>query len=433
MDTPLHRTWPEMTWPEIARLHVFDPEGDVILILERTLEDDLEVPAPASPLSLDIPDWPEPEPDLDPPEASQPVVVSDWPEAEPESLRYESQPETTGVSGGLTKPETSTSTYSVRQESKPNVEKVQMRVSSKHLILASPTFRTSLGSGTYPEGRTLQSEGHLVIPLPDDDPDVMIILMNIIHGHSSEVPRRLDLSMLSKIAIAVNHRRMHEAVGIWSETWIENLKRDEGLPSSYTPDAVLSWLFIFWVFREAEGFRNMSGILVRESDGSLENEVEAAYIGPHVPVSIIKNIQKDRIDLIESMIAVIHDLITKYSGRDILCKQGNAFSCDANLLGSLMKASAIIGIWPRPEDPYPGISAKMLASQIREMDVLDDCIRIGRGHYRSGSNHGIRALIEASIDSLEVRVPGLPLKSFLLKASGEGEKVRKANEASQIR
>jgi hypothetical protein len=80
---------------------------------------------------------------------------------------------------------------------------------------------------------------------------------------------------------------MHEAVGIWSDTWIENLKRDEGLPSSYTSDAVLSWLFILCVFRESDGFRNMSGILVRESDGSLENEVETDYIGPHIPASII--------------------------------------------------------------------------------------------------------------------------------------------------
>lgn len=284
MDAP----WPR-TWPEMAELHVFDPEGDVLLILERYQEDDLvesvnaekgesvpgdgsvsEEPGPpkAHPLSADVPDWPVPE---------------------PESVHCESQAETAGAElAGLAKPESSTYTFFASQETKPRVEKVQLRASSKHLILASPTFRTSLGSDTYPEGRTLQIEGNVVVLLLDEDPDAMIILLNIIHGLSSKVPRRVDLNMLSKLAVAVNHRHMHEAVGLWSDTWIENLKRDEGLPSSYTPEILLSWLFIFWVFRKDEDFRNMSQILERESDDSLENEVETVYVGPYIPASIIR-------------------------------------------------------------------------------------------------------------------------------------------------
>jgi hypothetical protein len=35
MDAP----WPR-TWPEMAELHVFDPEGDVLLILDCCLKDD---------------------------------------------------------------------------------------------------------------------------------------------------------------------------------------------------------------------------------------------------------------------------------------------------------------------------------------------------------------------------------------------------------
>jgi hypothetical protein len=110
----------------------------------------------------------------------------------------------------------------------------------------------------YPEGRTLQIEGNLVVPLPDKGPDAMIILLNIIYGLLSKVPRRVDLNMLSKLAVAVNHQYMYEAVGLWSDTWIENLKGDEGLPSSYKPEILLSWLFIFWVFRKDNDFRNIS-------------------------------------------------------------------------------------------------------------------------------------------------------------------------------
>jgi hypothetical protein len=93
--------------------------------------------------------------------------------------------------------------------------------------------------------------------------------------------------MLSRLAVVVNHRHMHEAIELWSDTWIENLKRDEGLPGSYTPEILLSWLFIFWVFRKDEDFRNMSQILERECDHTLESEVETVYIGPYIPASII--------------------------------------------------------------------------------------------------------------------------------------------------
>jgi hypothetical protein len=140
---------------------------------------------------------------------------------------------------------------------------------------------------------------------------------------------------------------------------------------------------------------------------------------------VLGNIQENRIDAIESMIAVIHDLITKYSGPNILCENGNEFSCDANLLGSLLKASAIIGIWPRPEDPYPGINSKTLADQIRGMRVLDNCERSGRGYYSSGGRHGIKDSIEASMRSLEDRMLGLHLMSFLPKTGKRSKKDKK--------
>jgi len=134
-------------------------------------------------------------------------------------------------------------------------------------------------------------------------------------------------------------------------------------------------------------------------------------------------IQKKRIDAIESMIAFIHNLITKYSGPDILCKNGSGFSCDARLLGSLLKSSAIIGILPRPEDPYPGIKSKTLADQIRGMQVLDGCNTSSRGGvWDSSPSHGIKDSIEASMRSLGDHIPGLQLVSFLPQTGKRSKK-----------
>jgi hypothetical protein len=212
MDAP----WPR-TWPEMAELHVFDPEGDVLLILDRCLKEDALVESVDEGKRESVPEggfvsekrgpWME---DEAPPLQAD---VPDWPEPEPESVLCEPQAEIPEAEvDGMTKLESSASAFLASQEAKPMVEKVQMRASSKHLILASPTFRTSLSSGTYSEGRILQIEGNLAVLLPDEDPDVMIILLNIIHGLSSKVPRRVDLNILSRLAVAVNHQHMHEAV-----------------------------------------------------------------------------------------------------------------------------------------------------------------------------------------------------------------------------
>jgi hypothetical protein len=167
---------------------------------------------------------------------------------------------------------------------KPKIQEVQMRVSSKHLILVSATFRACLGSDEFSEGRTLQTKGNVVILLSneDEDPDAMVILLHIIHGLTRKVPRQVSLKMLSRLAFVVNHRQIHEAVELFSDSWIKNLKRDP-LPCSYIPE-VLSWLFIFWVFQKEDDFRNMSQILERESDHSLEDKADAV---PLVPASII--------------------------------------------------------------------------------------------------------------------------------------------------
>jgi hypothetical protein len=126
-------------------------------------------------------------------------------------------------------------------------------------------------------------------------------------------------------------------------------------------------------------------------------------------------IQDIRIDGIESLIKVIHDLITKYSGAKKICHRDNGFACDAILLGSLLKRSAKMGIWPHPKYPYPGLTFKTLADQIRGMELLDDCRQSGNRYYSSAGSHGIKSSIEESIRSLEDSMCGLKLGSFLPK------------------
>jgi len=45
------------------------------------------------------------------------------------------------------------------------------------------------------------------------DEEALLILMNIIHGHTQEVPRTVDLELLTRMAEIVDYYELHEASG----------------------------------------------------------------------------------------------------------------------------------------------------------------------------------------------------------------------------
>jgi len=70
------------------------------------------------------------------------------------------------------------------------------------MILASPVF-TAMLKVDYKEGSTLEQKGMVEIVLPDEEPDSFNILLNIIHGRTKKVPRRIDLVQLTKLSTLV--------------------------------------------------------------------------------------------------------------------------------------------------------------------------------------------------------------------------------------
>jgi hypothetical protein len=125
-------------------------------------------------------------------------------------------------------------------------------------------------------------------------------------------------------------------------------------------------------------------------------------------------IQEHRIEAIGHIITIVHDHIDKYFISDILCSRGKQFACDAIFLGSLLKSSIDIGIWPRPEVPYYGMTFKNLASKVREMRVLDKCNQDQRqrSYYNFNQGYGVKEDIDALINSLETHFSGHKLDSF---------------------
>ena len=150
-------------------------------------------------------------------------------------------------------------------------QKFRFRVSSRHLILASSVFRAML-SRNFREGTTLKAVGIVEIDLPDDDPDALALLLNVIHSRSKSVPSKLGLSSLCRLALLVDKYQMHEAFNLLASMWIAHAV-SKGWPEKF--DARMrQMLYVSWVFRSPREFRGSTRFAIKESTGQILDDMK---------------------------------------------------------------------------------------------------------------------------------------------------------------
>ena len=127
-------------------------------------------------------------------------------------------------------------------------------------------------------------------------------------------------------------------------------------------------------------------------------------------------IERNRLQMVPNAIAVLRGTLAKYQGNTTCCSRGDSWasSCDAMVLGGLMKRMASVGLLPPPEPPYKDLSFAGLAKQVRDMELPTLCeVWPRRGHYGfSPSSCNIKTIVDASISSLEDQLCGLDLGDF---------------------
>lgn len=145
-------------------------------------------------------------------------------------------------------------------------KETRMLVSSKHMIHVSAVFKAMFRHETFAEGRELEKNGKVVVPLPDDDPFAMRILLNLIHHNFRKVPKIVDLDTMTNIAILADKYELTEVLYTHSEIWLKELKKT--VPVSLNQD-LLPWLAISCVFNMAPEFKHLTRIATLESSGDL--------------------------------------------------------------------------------------------------------------------------------------------------------------------
>jgi hypothetical protein len=253
----------------------FDPDGDVILILSKWCKegDENKDQGDEKVLSPDTESQQLPVDEGDvPAEAEVTAVEAEIPEDQDEVT--EDNIEVLGGQDGVLRHHDSKNTALAEQS--PDLgngdepSHIRMRVSSKHLTLVSPIFK-SLLKGGYKESQSLSSRGTAEIPLPDDDCQALEILLNIIHGRLKHVPRTLSLDELTQITVLVDKYQLQEVTEMFSQAWIDLLKKRTPIECT---NELLPWICIAWVFKEADHFAKTTKIALLESEGHLSQTLE---------------------------------------------------------------------------------------------------------------------------------------------------------------
>lgn len=142
---------------------------------------------------------------------------------------------------------------------------VRFLLSSRHLALASRYFKAEL-NGPWTEATADSTDGLRHVEASDWDDQALLLLMRVLHGLNSEVPRKISLEMLAKIAVLVDYYDCHEAIQLAVNMWIAALT--DRLPLEYNRDMILG-LVVSSIFRQSEAFRYITKTAIQESRGPL--------------------------------------------------------------------------------------------------------------------------------------------------------------------
>ncbi|KAJ4290871.1 hypothetical protein N0V90_010067 [Kalmusia sp. IMI 367209] len=145
---------------------------------------------------------------------------------------------------------------------------IHFHVSSRHLILASPKFKSMLSGEKWKEGVRDDNDGLYHIQTEEWDTEALLLLLRVIHHRNRQVPRSIPLEMLAKIAVLIDYYQCAEALELHTEGWIGYLKVFSPIPSHFCRDAIL-WMCIAWVFRLGHEFAQTTTVALRRHDQDL--------------------------------------------------------------------------------------------------------------------------------------------------------------------
>ncbi|KAI9373347.1 hypothetical protein BJX61DRAFT_533196 [Aspergillus egyptiacus] len=383
--------------------HIIDPDGEVVIILRNANAAFVEMDGGMAADS-------ESQPSAEPVESSDDRVDSPPTNRSSLEMMMMEKRSSASVSESATGP--------VDEPHEKNCFRV--RVSAKHLIFASPVFKSILKGG-WKEGVAFLQEGSVEITAESWDVGAFLILLRAIHGQHYDIPRKLSLEMLAKVAVIADYYDCKPALYIMFDIWVNAL--EEKIPGSYCRELIL-WLWISWFFRLPNQFMQVTSIAMAQADDRISN------LGLPIPDRIIGAMNDMRQRAIEDAVSQLHETREAFQNS----KKGCSFECSAIMYGALtMHSQSNALLSPKPAPPFSGLAYQNLVQSIRSFKSpvwydpdpqKSPAVLGGRGWHSHGphmGNHNASVSPHYCIDSyflylfnkLDGCIGGLEIDSFI--------------------
>ncbi|KAK7887300.1 hypothetical protein LTR67_009720 [Exophiala xenobiotica] len=252
-------------------------------------------------------------------------------------------------------------------------------------------------NGGFREAVELHSQevNKVLVPLPDDNPDAMVILLNIVHGLSRHVPRKINETSFLDVVMLIDKYEFHEAAYVFTDIWFEALwKWTENPPppvGAPPRPRLFDWIYICWVLRKASEFTDLTKIAIMESRSGLGQ----SDTGP-CPAFIVAKIESQRLVLVNKYL-IIHYKAIVHSYDD---KVYNAW-----LQSSLFKKMEQIGLYPPPEPTTLTMSLNELSLHVRYFSLEFEV-------HEHRSCGGVSKKLQEITSPLDKQIRGLDMASF---------------------
>lgn len=143
------------------------------------------------------------------------------------------------------------------------IAQIRARVGSQILKLASPVLKRLVASN-FQESQKLKSAGYVEIPLPDDNADAFVILLNIMRYRFKDVPRTVTIHQLCELGVLVDKYDLLILTEHYREGWMASV------PVPEVSEHPLTRLIISYVFNDRLEFQKITETLQREGDNIID-------------------------------------------------------------------------------------------------------------------------------------------------------------------
>ncbi|EFW23228.1 hypothetical protein D8B26_006732 [Coccidioides posadasii str. Silveira] len=351
-----------------VKYYEIDPDGDVLLLLRTAKQED---------------------------ESSEDrESANDEPKAETPNERMETEKRETECSGDAKSADEKTKAESPTESVESSDIDIRMRLSSKHLILASRYFQRMLG-GDWKEGCILRDGRQLEVTEEGWKSGPFLILMNIIHGRTKKVPRTVTIDVLTEIASLVDYYECLEVVEIMAEIWTSKIT----IPHVTLKD-IAQCIWLSYTFRWESKFKTWTKRAILTLEGPFYTQ------GLPIPDRILNEIQERREESIKRIVAYLHGLLAEFTKTEPCCTE-----CSCMMLGALTRALSMMHLLsPRPSRPF---------SRLNLRDMLDGLAKIYspkwylKYHGREAHKCSLESIIQPTLNSVTESITGLELENFV--------------------